>query len=39
MKEWAFLRNAFEPHLLLTSHFVVAVVLCVSVLDSLATEV
>ena len=39
MKDWACLRNAFEPYLLLTSHFVVAVVLYVSVLDSLATEV
>ena len=37
MKEWTCLRDAFEPHLLLTFHFVV--VLYVSVLDSLATEV
>ena len=37
VKEWTCLRDAFEPHLLLTFHFVV--VLYVSVLDSLATEV
>ena len=37
VKEWTCLRDAFEPHLLLTFHFVVA--LYVSVLDSLATEV